>query len=85
VGYSGLRIVRTGSPDKLDWSLVAVSTGGGLLVSALVGHLSFLPPGLVTVMQFPVTTGAFIALCIEVVRFFHGKKPQERSTAQQKV
>ena len=76
VAYSGFRIVRTGSPCRQDWILVAISTGGGLLVAAIVGKVSFLPPGLVTVMQFPVTTGAFIALCIEVVRFFHGKKPQ---------
>jgi len=74
VGYSGFRIVQTGSPGRQDWTLVAVSAIGGLFISVFIGHVSFLPPGLVTVMQFPVTTGAFIALCIEIIRVYYSNR-----------
>ncbi len=74
VAYSGFRIVRTGSPDRQDWTLVIVSILGGLAASLLAGGLTFLPPGVVTVIQFPVTTGAFIGLCLELIRFMVRRK-----------
>ncbi len=69
VAYSGFRIVRTGSPGRQDWIVVTVSILGGLMASWLVADLTFLPSGVITVIQFPVTTGAFIGLCLELIRF----------------
>ena len=69
VAYSGFRIVKTGSPQRNDWLVVAVSIIGGIVASLLVDQASFLPTGLITVIQFPVTTGALIALLIESARF----------------
>lgn len=76
VAYSGYRIVRTGSPRKQDWFLVAVAVTGGLIIAVLVGHADFLPDDLVTVMQFPVTTGAFIAVCIEAGCLVYARLPE---------
>ena len=73
VGLAGFRIVRTGSPDKTDWIIVGIAVVGGWLVSLVVEYLSFLPAAFVTVVEFPVTTGAFIALMIEISRFINQK------------
>ena len=70
VGLAGFRIVRTGSPEKVDWVIVGIAVIGGWLTSLVVDQMSFLPAAVVTVVQFPVTTGAFIALMIELGRFF---------------
>jgi NCS2 family nucleobase:cation symporter-2/xanthine permease XanP len=70
VGLAGFRIVRTGSPERADWVVVGIAVVGGWLGSLAVGHMSFLPPAFVTVVEFPVTTGAFIALVIELSRYF---------------
>ena len=69
VGYAGFRIVRTGSPKRLDWAVVAISITGGWIISLLAPAVSFLPPAVVTVIEFPVSTGALIAFCFELVRF----------------
>ncbi len=72
VGYAGTRIVRAGKGDRGDWILVGCSVVIGWVLSIYIGELGFLPEGVVTVIQFPVTTGAFIALFIEVLRAIFG-------------
>jgi len=59
--------------------IVVIACIGGWLASLLVGQLSFLPAGVVTVIQFPVTTGAFIALSIETVRYFYNHCLKKRN------
>lgn len=66
VGWAGIRIVNTGNPGITDWLIVSVSIAIGWLLSVSVASFGFLPEGLVTVLQFPVTTGALIALLIEL-------------------
>jgi hypothetical protein len=39
----------------------------------------FLPPGVITVIQFPVTTGTFIAIFVEVFRVLFGLRPSVES------
>lgn len=69
VAYAGYRIVLTGSPKTQDWAVVGVSIMGGWMISLVASSLSFLPPAVVTVIEFPVSTGALIAFCLELVRF----------------
>lgn len=69
VCYAGIRIVLTGSPETLDWAIVAMSIIGGWVISLFAADVSFLPPGVVTVVEFPVSTGALIAFCFESLRF----------------
>ena len=68
VGYAGVRIVKTGAGKSSDWVLVACSVVLGWVLSVYVGRFDFLPVEVVTVIQFPVTTGAFIALFVEAGR-----------------
>ncbi|MCH8256420.1 MAG: xanthine/uracil permease [Proteobacteria bacterium] len=69
VAYAGYRIVLTGSPKTQDWAVVGVSIVGGWMISLVASSLSFVPPAVVTVIEFPVSTGALIAFCLELVRF----------------
>ena len=69
VGYSGFRIVVAGSPGTYDWLLVAVAVAGGWTISQFAAELTLLPPAVITVIEFPVSTGALVALCFELVRF----------------
>ncbi len=68
VGYAGIRIVRAGSAQRGDWLLVGCSVAVGWLLSIYVGAFQFLPQEVITVLEFPVTTGAFIALLVEALR-----------------
>lgn len=71
VGLAGFRIVATGDANKSDWLLVGSSAILGWLLSMFAGNLGFLPEEVVTVIQFPVTTGALIALLLEVCRIIY--------------
>ncbi|MFT6433047.1 MAG: NCS2 family nucleobase:cation symporter-2/xanthine permease XanP [Candidatus Azotimanducaceae bacterium] len=74
VGLAGIRIVRTGNADTGDWLLVGASVVLGWLLSLFVENFEFLPQGVVTVIQFPVTTGALIALLLEVGRITYSAR-----------
>jgi len=67
VGISGYQIVKSGSPGERDWILIAVSVASGLALSASGDSLAFLPQGVVNIIQFPVSSGAFVAMILEVV------------------
>ena len=67
VGISGYQIARSGDPDRRDWILIAVSVLSGLALSASGDSLAFLPQGVVNIIQFPVSSGAFVAMALEVV------------------
>ncbi len=68
VGYAGYRIVCTGNPVAADWIVVGAAVILGWLISLVAGGLTFLPEDLRTIMEFPVSTGAFLALLAETVR-----------------
>ena len=71
VGFAGFRIVSTGCGGKGDWLLVGSSAILGWLLSIFSGNFGFLPKEVLTVIQFPVTTGALIALLLEVCRVIY--------------
>ena len=79
VGYAGIRIVGAGSGQRDDWLLVGCSVAIGWWLSIYINVFDFLPPGVITVIQFPVTTGTFIAIFVEVFRVLFGLRPSVES------
>ena len=67
VGISGYQIVRTNNPGRRDWFVVCAAIASGLALSATGDTFSALPPSVINVIQFPVSSGAFVAMLLEVV------------------
>ena len=65
---AGIDIVNAGDPAVKSWPTVIAAVAGGVAVSLLARHLPFLPERLAALLQFPISTGAVIALLIETVR-----------------
>ncbi len=66
VGVSGYRIVAERAAGRRDWLIVVAAIIGGLACGALVPKISGLPPAVANVLGFPVSSGAFIALILEL-------------------
>ena len=66
VGVSGYYIVRSADPSTRDWAITLAAVLGGLLVSSIVSKMNWLPATAVTVFSFPVSTGAFLAMLLEI-------------------
>ena len=67
VFLSGISIVNSGAQKSRRWGVVITAVGCGLLLSFCVPYLDFIPSWLVTFLTFPVSTGAVIALVVEIV------------------
>jgi len=67
VGISGYQIVNSSDPRRRDWLLVIVSAVSGLVLSRTGDAFAALPAGLVNIIQFPVSSGAFVAMILEVL------------------
>ena len=67
VGISGYQIVNSSDPRQRDWLLVIVSAVSGLALSRTGDAFAALPAGLVNIIQFPVSSGAFVAMILEVL------------------
>jgi len=65
---AGIGIVRDGEAGVKHWPTVVISVIAGLGVSALVKHFPLLPERLAALLQFPISTGAVIAILIEAAR-----------------
>ncbi len=65
VGISGYKIVAERAAGLRDWIVVAISVAGGLACGWIVPQLG-LPEALASVLSFPVSSGAFIALVLEL-------------------
>lgn len=66
VFLSGIAIVNSGVGKGRQWSVVIAAVVCGLLLSFSVPYMDFMPPWLATFLTFPVSTGAVIALTIEI-------------------
>lgn len=75
VGISGYQIVKTNSPRRRDWAVVCASIACGLLLSISGDTFAALPQGLVNVIQFPVSSGAFAAMFLEALIPKNAKAP----------
>ena len=68
VFLSGLNIVESGAVEVKSWPLVGVAVVVGIAASFITPHLEFLPKWLATLLQFPISTGAIVAMLMEVFR-----------------
>lgn len=62
---SGLRVVQLNSPGARDWFVVGLAIALGYLVSLSAGKLTFLSAEVIMILQFPVSTGAMLAIVFE--------------------
>ena len=67
VFLSGIAIVNSGAQKNRRWGVVIAAVACGLLLSFAIPYIDFIPSWLATFLTFPVSTGAVIALMVEVV------------------
>ena len=67
VGISGLGILKTQENNRRTKSIAIFAIFGGWTISYLVGFAEVLPDQLVMILQFPVSTGAFLAMILELI------------------
>ncbi len=76
VAYAGWRLVVDAGPKRRDASIVALSVIGGLALGHWGPMLAMLPTGVINVISFPVSSGAFIALALEILLPNPSKEPR---------
>ena len=67
VAVSGLRVVQGDYPRHRDYLVVSLAILMGYGVASYIDLVPGLPPGLVTIFQFPVSTGAMLAILLEFI------------------
>jgi len=67
VTLSGLGILRRGGAGCREWAIAVASVVGGWVLAGLVGEFRSLPEALRMTLQFPVSTGAFLAMILELL------------------
>ena len=67
VAVSGYRVVEMSSPGRRDYLVVALAIIVGYLVSGFIGQVPGLSSEMVMILQFPVSTGAMLAIVFEFV------------------
>ena len=67
VGISGLRVVHENHPRQRDYVVVVLAILMGYGVASFIDLVPGLPAGLVTIFQFPVSTGAMLAILLEFI------------------
>ena len=67
VAVSGYNIIAESLPKKRDWILVGFACSLAYLISLFIDSVPGLPKNLASVLSFPVSTGALIAMFFEIV------------------
>ncbi|MBO6555766.1 MAG: hypothetical protein JJ921_04685 [Pseudomonadales bacterium] len=67
VGLSGFRVVEMSGPSVRDWVVVTFAILFGYLCANFVDRVPGLSDEVVMVLQFPVSTGAMLAIILEFV------------------
>ena len=67
VAVSGLRVVEMAHPRARDWTVVSLAIVLGYVISTYIDRVPSLSPEIVILFQFPVSTGALVALVLEFV------------------
>ncbi len=67
VAFSGFRVVEMAHPKARDWSVVALAIVLGYVISMSIDLVPNVSPEIVILLQFPVSTGALVALILEFV------------------
>lgn len=66
VAFSGYKVVEMSRPRRRDWILVGAAIVLGYLVSMNIDRVPGLSAEVLMVLQFPVSTGAMIAVILEL-------------------
>ena len=67
VGLAGVSILQHGGADRRAWGIAGLAIAGGWALSQSSGLLSGLPDQLQMMLAFPVSTGAFLAILLEML------------------
>ena len=67
VVFSGYRVVDMAKPGTRDWIVVSLAIVLGYLISLFIDRVPGLSPEILILFQFPVSTGALVALVLEFV------------------
>lgn len=67
VAVSGYRVIEVSAPRRRDYLVVVLAITLGYLVSAYIDQVPGLGDNIVMVLQFPVSTGAVLAILLELV------------------
>lgn len=67
VAFSGFRVVEMAQPKARDWIVVALAIVLGYVISMFIDLVPNLSSEIVILFQFPVSTGALVALVLELV------------------
>jgi NCS2 family nucleobase:cation symporter-2/xanthine permease XanP len=67
VVVSGFRVVEMAQPKVRDWTVVVLAIVLGYVISMSIDRVPNLSPEIVILFQFPVSTGALVALVLEFV------------------
>jgi len=67
VVVSGYKIIAESLPKKRDWILVGSACSLAYLISFFIDSVPGVPENLVSVLSFPVSTGALVAMFFEIV------------------
>ena len=67
VVVSGYKIISESLPKKRDWVLVGLACSLAYLISFFIDSVPGLPKNLVSVLSFPVSTGAMVAMFLEII------------------
>ena len=67
VVVSGFRVVEMALPKARDWTVVGLAIVLGYVISMSIDRVPNLSPEIVILFQFPVSTGALVALILEFV------------------
>jgi len=67
VALSGYRVVEMAQPKNRDWTVVVLAIVLGYFISMFIDQVPNLSPEIVILFQFPVSTGALVALVLEFI------------------
>jgi len=67
VAFSGFRVVEMAHPKARDWTVVALAIVLGYVISMYIDRVPNVSPEIIILLQFPVSTGALVALILEFV------------------
>ena len=67
VVVSGFRVVEMAQPKARDWTVVVLAIVLGYVISMSIDRVPNLSPEIVILFQFPISTGALVALVLELV------------------
>ena len=67
VVLSGFRVVQGDQAKQRDYLVVGLAILFGYGISTSIQWVSVLPSGVLTILQFPVSTGAMCAILLELI------------------